>query len=90
MNDVVGMATTPKGLGYLGCPLQRAGLRVGVTRQHLRDFVASPCDPVVAIFSRPGQQGYRLVTRGGAWTFGFGGIGPFRSGPIRRVLQLRH
>ena len=63
VNDVVGMATTPKGLGYWVARSNGQVFAFGNVAT-FRDFVASPCDPVVAIFSRPGQQGYRLVTRG--------------------------
>ncbi|MCP6755984.1 hypothetical protein NL533_30645, partial [Klebsiella pneumoniae] len=55
VNDVVGMALTPKGKGYW---IARANGQVYSFGNALtfRDFVPAPCDPVVSIFARPGQQ----------------------------------
>ena len=80
MNDVVGMALTPKGKGYWIARSTGQVYSFGNAAK-FRDFVPAPCDPVTAIFARPGQQGYRLVTRTGA-TYGFGAYGPSRTGPI--------
>jgi ribosomal protein L24E len=84
VSDVVGMAQTGSGLGYW---IVRSGGQVYAfgNAENLRPYVASPCDPVVAIIGNPTQQGFRLVMRSGATIArGVGVDGQFPIGtPIR-------
>jgi hypothetical protein len=68
--DVIGMAPTPSNKGYW---VARAGGEIyafGDARP-FNDYAPSACDPVVAIFSNPKAQGFRLVLQSGA-TIPFG------------------
>ncbi|MDQ1479532.1 MAG: hypothetical protein QOI44_393, partial [Actinomycetota bacterium] len=65
VTDTVGMATTPSGKGYWIA--RSSGEVYGFGNAHpLGNYVASPCDPVVAILANSRATGYRLVMQSGA------------------------
>ena len=65
VTDAVGMATTPSNKGYWIA--RSTGAVYGFGNAHpFDDYVASACDPVVAIVANPHAQGYRLVMESGA------------------------
>ena len=70
VDDVVGMAPTPSNRGYW---VARSGGEIydfGDARA-FNDYAPTGCDPVVAIFSNPKAQGFRLILQSGA-TIPFG------------------
>ena len=87
VTDVVGMAQTPTDTGYW---IARSDGQVDAFGKALtfRHYVASPCDPVTAIFAHPVRQGYRLVLRSGA-TISFGAYGAGKTGTPLRCPKRR-
>jgi hypothetical protein len=87
VSDVAGMARTPSGDGYW---VARSNGQVYAFGKALvfRDYVASSCDPVTAIFSDPVRQGYRLVMRSGA-TISFGAFGSHATGTVVNCRNTR-
>jgi len=71
VSDVAGMAPTPSSAGYWMARSGGAIYSFGNAYQYVPRPI-SACDPVVAIFSNPKTQGFRLVTSSGA-TIPFGG-----------------
>ena len=68
--DVIGQRSDTDGKGLLDHAYGGQVYAFGDAHR-LGNYVASPCDPIAAIFANPKKQGYRLVTRSGA-TLPFG------------------
>jgi hypothetical protein len=82
VDDVAGMAPTPSNRGYW---IARAGgeLYAFGDAHAFNDAPPPACDPIVAIFSNPKAQGFRLVLRSGATVpLGKAPGGAYRTGPV--------
>jgi hypothetical protein len=84
VSDVAGMAPTPSSTGYWMARSRGAIYAFGNAYKYVPRPI-SACDPVVAIFSNPKTQGFRLVTLSGA-TLPFGGA-PGGTKPTGRQVQ---